>query len=97
MTSSSRHGPTRCARVPKISNRGEWLVVCLPAGLWNLVVGWLAINRHLAFNTGYDLGTFTQVVWATVQGRPFYSSLTAGMTNFLGLHFSALLALLAPL
>jgi uncharacterized membrane protein len=62
-----------------------------------LVVGWLAIGRHLAFNTGYDLGTFTQVVWATAQGRPFYTSLTAGMTNFLGLHFSPLLALLAPL
>jgi uncharacterized membrane protein len=75
----------------------EWLLVCLLAGLWSLVVGWLAISRHLAFNTGYDLGTFTQVVWATAPGRPFYSSLTAGMTNLPGLHFSTLLARLAPL
>jgi uncharacterized membrane protein len=64
---------------------------------WVLIVGWLAIRQHLAFNTGYDLGTFAQVVWATGRGRPFYSSLTAGTTNFLGLHFSPLLATLAPL
>ena len=77
--------------------RGGWLVVGLLAGLWCLVVGYLAATRHLAFNTGYDLGTFTQVVWGTVRGRPFYTSLTEGTTNFLGLHFAPLLVVLAPL
>jgi uncharacterized membrane protein len=97
MTSSREQDSPKPAVHRTNPRRKEWLVVCLLAGLWSLVVGWLAISRHLAFNTGYDLGTFTQVVWATAQGRPFYSSLTAGMTSFLGLHFSPLLALLAPL
>jgi uncharacterized membrane protein len=66
------------------------------AVFWSLAIAWLAVTEHLAFNTGYDLATFAQVVWATAQGRPFYTSLTAGTANFLGLHFSPLLAVLAP-
>jgi uncharacterized membrane protein len=97
MASLPEQGSLRSAEHRTNPRHREWLFVCLLAGLWSLGIGWLAISRHLAFNTGYDLGTFTQVVWATAQGRPFYSSLTAGMTNFLGLHFSPLLALLAPL
>lgn len=73
-----------------------WLPVWILAGLWSVAVGWLAVARHGALNTGYDLATFAQVVWATGQGHPFYTSLTAGTTNFLGLHFSPLLAVLAP-
>jgi uncharacterized membrane protein len=77
--------------------RGEWLGVFVLAGLWCLIVAWLAIARHQAFSTGYDLGVFTQVVWATAQGRPFFTSMTGGTTNFLGLHFVPLLVLLGPL
>jgi uncharacterized membrane protein len=76
--------------------RGELLFVFALAGLWSLVIGWLAIARHQAFNSGYDLGTFVQVVWATGQGRPFFTSMTGETTNFLGLHFTPLLAVLAP-
>ena len=90
---NSREHRTRW-RIP--SHRGEWLVVGALAAIWSLVVAWLAVTEHLAFNTGYDLATFAQVVWATAKGRPFYTSLTAGTANFLGLHFSPLLAVLAP-
>jgi uncharacterized membrane protein len=78
-----------------LRSRG-WLIVGLLAGLWSLVVGWLAVSRYLAFNTGYDLGVFAQVVWATTQGRPFFTSMVEGTTNFLAHHFTPLLAILVP-
>jgi uncharacterized membrane protein len=78
-----------------LRSRG-WLFAGLLASLWSLVVGWLAVSRHLAFNTGYDLGVFTQVVWATTQGRPFFTSMVEGTTNFLAHHFTPLLAILVP-
>ena len=73
-----------------------WLAVGLLAGLWSMVVGWLAIARHLTFHTGFDLGIFAQVAWSTANGRPFYTSLAGVTTNFLGEHFAPLLAVLAP-
>jgi uncharacterized membrane protein len=73
------------------------LVVIVLAALWCLIFAWLAVARHHAFNTGYDLGVFTQVVWATAQGRLFFTSMTGGTANFLGLHFVPLLAVLGPL
>lgn len=65
--------------------------------LWTGVLSWLAIRKHLAFHTGFDLAVFAQIVWATAQGQPFFTSLTAETTNFLGFHFSPILAVLAPL
>ncbi|MCG3137510.1 MAG: hypothetical protein HJJLKODD_01356 [Phycisphaerae bacterium] len=43
----------------------------------------------------WDIGTFDQVVWNTAHGRWFASSTEVG--NYLGDHFSLILALLAPL
>lgn len=77
--------------------RWQWLAIGTLTALWGLAIGRLAIARHLAFNTGFDLGVFTQVVWATTQGRPFYSSLIHETTNFLGYHFTPILAVLVPL
>lgn len=74
-----------------------WLAVGLLAGLWSMAIGSLAIARHLSFHSGFDLGIFAQVAWSTANGRPFFTSLAGGTTNFLGEHFAPLLAVLAPL
>lgn len=62
-----------------------------------LLFSWLAVRRHETFHTGNDLAVFSQVVWNTTQGRPFETSLVAEATNFLGQHFSPILALFTPL
>ncbi len=61
-----------------------------------LLFSWLAVRRHETFHTGNDLAVFSQVVWNTTQGRPFETSLVAEATNFLGQHFSPILALFTP-
>lgn len=65
--------------------------------LWSIVLAWLAVVRHNGLHTGYDLAVFTQIVWATAHGVPYFTSLTLETTNFLGFHFSPILAVLAPL
>lgn len=64
---------------------------------WSLLLAYLAVTRHLALQSGFDLAVFAQIVWATAHGQPFFTSLTAETTNFLGFHFSPILAVLAPL
>lgn len=61
------------------------------------MLSWFAIRQHLALQTGFDLGVYTQVLWTTAHGQPFYQSLMEGTTNFLTLHFVPLLAVLAPI
>jgi uncharacterized membrane protein len=75
----------------------DWWLVGALAATWAIVVGRLAIQRHLAFKTGFDLGVYSHVIWTTSQGRPFYNSLVEGTTNFLSHHFVPLLAVLSPL
>jgi len=58
---------------------------------------WLSLRKHETFHTGNDLAVFAQVVWNTTQGRLFETSLVAEATNFLGQHFSPILALFTPL
>ena len=74
-----------------------WATVGVMAGLWAIGVGWLSIQRHLAFKTSGDLGIFVQAMWSTAHGRPFYVSVWGGGANFLGHHFVPLLAVFAPL
>ncbi|MGB0384935.1 MAG: DUF2079 domain-containing protein [Ardenticatenaceae bacterium] len=74
-----------------------WLLVAILAGLWALLLSRLAIAQHESFsNIGNDLGIYSQLVWTTAHGPPFYTSLTRYTTNFLGHHFVPLLAILAP-
>ncbi len=77
-------------------DRWAWVALSIMAGLWATGMGWLAIQRHLAFRTSGDLAIFTQAIWATAHGRPFYVSVWGGGSNFLGHHFVPLLAVLAP-
>ena len=88
---------SKSASAQKLMLHWDWLVLGAMVGLWSIAVGWVAIARHLALGTGFDLGVFAQVVWATAQGRPFYTSLIDETTRFLGYHFTPFLVVLAPL
>ena len=89
-------------RLNKISfmSRGDflpWLLVAILAGIWALLLSWLAIAQHESFNNvGNDFGIYAQLVWTASEGRPFYSSLTRQTTNFLGHHFMPLVTIISP-
>lgn len=60
-----------------------------------LAYGWLAVTRHQRFNsTGYDLAINEQIVWNTLHGRFFASSLEVG--NSFADHFRPFLLVLLP-
>lgn len=66
-----------------------------------LVFSGYTIFMHYAFKTyGWDLGIFTQSLWTTVNsGKPFHYTLETFANpgqNFLGAHFSPILALIVP-
>ena len=62
--------------------------ICMTALAWHL---------HDSFRThALDLGYFDQILWNTAHGRPFANTLKYPY-NFLGDHFSPILAFLAPL
>jgi uncharacterized membrane protein len=75
----------------------EWVPVGIMMAAWMALVGRMAIARHLAFHTSYDLAIFSHATWTTAHARPFFISLMEGTTSLLGHHFSPLLAVLAPL
>lgn len=63
-----------------------------------LVFGTLSILRHASLHSGgYDLGIFDQVIWNSLQGRPFENSLMVDSPSFLGHHFAPLLMAIVPL
>jgi uncharacterized membrane protein len=65
---------------------------------WCLLVGTMAVLRHLAFNsTAYDLGIFDQVIWNTSQGHWFQNSIMRDSPHHFGHHFSPILLLFVPL
>ena len=86
---------SRASGFPR-KDRWAWAALGVMAGLWAIGVGWLSIQRHLAFKTNGDMGIFVQAIWTTAHGRPFYVTVWGGETNFLGHHFVPLLAVLAP-
>ncbi len=65
--------------------------------VYALLFSFLSLRLHHTFHTGNDLAVFSQVVWSTTRGHPFETSLVAEATNFLGQHFSPILALFTPL
>ncbi len=65
--------------------------------LYILTFIWLAILRHLSFNSsGFDLGIYDQVVWNTLHGRPFFYTTTGQPLLHLSNHASPILLLVAP-
>lgn len=87
-----------------INTEKKWRII-----LWSLIIIFslalsiLGIARYYGFYTLEDTGEFSQMLWATLQGRLFYTNL-AGIGplawvphNYLGEHFSPILFLLIPL
>ena len=57
--------------------------------------GWLVLNRHARFNsTGYDLAIHEQILWNTLHGRFFATSLE--VDNSFADHFRPLMAAFLP-
>ncbi len=73
------------------------VILLVAVAAWNGLLIPLALRQHAAFRTGFDLAVFTQLLWSTSAGMPFWTSLIGESTFFLGYHFSPLLAALVPL
>jgi uncharacterized membrane protein len=60
----------------------------------------ILLLSHFTFKTyAWDTGLFNQVLWSTLQGKPFYYTLEPFWTrtkSFLGAHFAPLLILILP-
>jgi uncharacterized membrane protein len=74
------------------------LCVVVSALIYCVVVGGVAVLRHLSMNSNsLDMGLMDQIVWNSAQGRWLEESFITGHpASFLGHHFSPSLALLAP-
>jgi uncharacterized membrane protein len=83
------------ARLGGLTHRqGEFSAWAL-AGVYILIMGVYVVVRHLLFNSGgFDLAIQHQIVWNTVHGRPFGSSME--VFHYFGDHVSPFLALLTP-
>jgi uncharacterized membrane protein len=62
-----------------------------------LVFGALDLVRYAAVRDNVDLSLYSQVVWNTAHGDPFRVSVLPFTGNYLGNHFSPILALFVPL
>jgi len=94
-TDAPVHVAGSAARPGRAQLLGPTLVVAAAVGVaaWYLV---LLLRRHDGLaSQAYDLAFFQQLVWNLGRGNGLVSSLETG--NFLGLHFSPLLALPAAL
>jgi uncharacterized membrane protein len=74
------------------------LCVSIAAVLFALVLGGMAILRHLSFNSNaLDMGLMDQIAWNSAHGRWLEESFIVGHpASFLGHHFSPVLVLIAP-
>ncbi len=79
--------------------RSIWSVRAVLAALLILFViayAWLSISRHARFNsTGYDLAIHEQILWNTLNGRFFATSIE--VDNSFADHFRPLLLFLVPI
>jgi uncharacterized membrane protein len=62
-----------------------------------LIVGGLSLLRYAAVRSDMDLAIYSQVVWNTAHGDPFRTSVLPFAENYLGNHFTPILALFAPI
>ena len=65
--------------------------------LYIITFFWLAMLRHLSFNSsGFDLGIYDQVTWNTLHGRWFFYTSTGQPALHFSNHVSPILLLVAP-
>ena len=68
---------------------------------YTVIFSYITIQRYLAFKTTvFDLAVYTQVLWNTLHGLPFYYTLETHVVptyNFLSLHFAPFIVIILPL
>jgi len=79
-----------------VSRWADFAFLILVAG-YTLLFSWLAIQRYLAINTGYDLAQYDQIIWNSLQGRLFWQTYVTDAPMFLGKSFTPILLALVPL
>jgi uncharacterized membrane protein len=62
-----------------------------------LTFGALSLLRYAGVRDNVDLAGYSQAVWNTAHGEPFRTSVLPFTENYLGNHFTPILALFAPL
>lgn len=71
--------------------------LALAIALFALTFGWLALQRHAAFQTnGFDLGNVNQALWNTAAGRILQFTNMAPVAHRLALHTEPVLLLFVP-
>jgi|GEM_PF-6639822 len=78
----------------KVKSYFPYIILFCLTTLYILIFTLLLFERHHRLMTGLDLAGFNQALWNTIQGRPLEVSLYN--RNFLGMHMSLILVLLAP-
>lgn len=83
-------------RGPGLAEIGPWLVLAAMTLAYAATFSWLAVLRHLAFQShAFDLGNMDQAVWATLHGMPLhFTDMQVGtdvLTNRLAIHVEPIL------
>lgn len=73
----------------------SWLVLAF-AGVFVVGMTILALRRYTALRTGEDLALYSQVVWNTLYGTPFYNTMLLFTEHYLGNHFTPILGAFVP-
>jgi uncharacterized membrane protein len=74
------------------------LVVGTMMALYVVYFGWFTVRAHSVFSTHIlDVGFYDQVLWNTIHGHFFRSTVQEGLDNALADHFEPTLLVLAPL
>jgi len=81
---------------------GPWLVLTLMVVVSGAGFAWLAVMRHLAYQShAFDLGNMDQAVWSTLHGHPLrFTDMQVGrqvLGSRLAIHVEPILVALAPL
>ena len=80
--------------LPSKQNYADWLAILAVLAFIIFFAG-LALQRHAAFQSGFDLGVYDQVVWNTLHGRLFFYTSTGQPLLHLSNHADPILALVA--
>jgi uncharacterized membrane protein len=92
-----RYGIAKSNIRTKVSRRAGNVIFALLCLVYIAIFGSLAVLRHASFHSGgFDLGIFDQVIWNSLRGRLFETSIRIDANSFLAQHFSSLLIAIVP-
>jgi len=81
---------------PRVQRIGPWVLLVAATTAYVVYVSIHTINHHRSLGTSaFDLGIHENILWNTTHGDVLFSSLMGG--NYLGIHTSLVLLLVAPI